>query len=424
MKKGRSLNSFIGVTAFAAASLLASAAFSPAAAADEKRDYFKIGVITSLSGDLATGGNVTKRGYDLWANEVNKTGGIDIKGKKYKVKLFYGDAQSEPSQGASAAERLATQEKVDMVLGPYSSGVTLAAAPVLEKYKIPMITGSAESPMIWKEKFLYTFGTIPPVNFTGATPIQTLKKMNPAPKTAIILGSNDTFSKATAEAFRDAATKEGIKVLKFNIVPSGQDLIPFMSAAKSMHPDLIAFGGHDEELINLVKALRQINYTPKALLMHYGVTEPAFIEALQKNAEQVMGASVWTDTIHTKGALLWKDARTYGEAAMTAYKVPADYTQAGSTAAGIAFQAALMKNGAVPPLDEAERTALVKTLEEIQVQTFYGTIDFANEGSFYHANVGLSPLTIQIQNGKVVIVGPEKDAQAKAQYPMKPWQER
>ena len=392
--------------------------------AEEARDFFKVGVITSLSGDLATGGNVTKRGYDLWANTVNAQGGIQIKDKKYTVKLFYADAQSEPSQGASAAERLATQEKVDFVLGPYSSGVTLAVAPVLEKYKIPMITGSAESPLIWKQKFFYTFGTVPPVNYTGATPIQTLAKMNPAPKTAVILGSNDAFSKATAEAFKDAAEKLGIKVLKFNIVPSGQDLTPFMSAVKVLQPDLVAFGGHDEELINLVKSLRQINYTPKALLMHYGVTEPAFIESLGKDAEQVFGASVWTTSVHAKSDMLWPDAAAYGKAAEEAFKVPADYTQAGSSTAGLAFQAALQKIEAVPPLSEANREALIKALEELEIQTFYGKLKFAKEGEYYHANVGITPLTIQIQNGKVVIVGPEKDAEAAAQYPLKPWGQR
>ncbi len=237
-----------------------------------------------------------------------------------------------------------------MVLGPYSSGVTLAVAPVLEKYKIPMITGSAESPMIWKQKFFYTFGTIPPVNFTGATPIETLKSLDPAPETAVILGSNDTFSKATAEAFNTAAEAAGIKVRKFNIVPSGQDLTPFMSAIKVLRPDLVAFGGHDEELINLVKSLRQIDYTPKALLMHYGVTEPAFVEALGKYAEGVLGASVWTETVHTQSDLLWKDAATYAQAAEKMFGVPADYTQAGSSTAGIAFQAALQVVGAAPPL--------------------------------------------------------------------------
>lgn len=390
----------------------------------EERDFFKVGVITSLSGDLATGGNVTKRGYDLWAQAVNEKGGIEIKGKKYTVQLFYADAQSKPDQGASGAERLASQEKVDFVLGPYSSGVTLAAAPVLEKYRIPMITGSAESPMIWKQKFHYTFGTIPPVNYTGATPIQTIKSMNPTPKTAVILGSNDTFSKATAEAFQAAAEASGIKVLKFNIVPAGQDLTPFMSAVKVMRPDLVAFGGHDEELINLVKSLRQIDYTPKALLMHYGVTEPAFVEALGKDAEQVFGASVWTSTVKSEGKILWADAAAYAADAEKAFQVPADYTQAGSTTAGIAFQAALEKLQAVPPLSEADRDALIKTLEELEVQTFYGPLKFATEGDYYHANIGITPLTVQIQNGKTIIVGPEKDAEAAPQYPMKPWKER
>jgi len=392
--------------------------------AQESRDFFKVGVITSLSGDLATGGNVTKRGYDLWAEAVNADGGIDIGGKKYAVKLFYADAQSEPSQGASAAERLATQEKVDFVLGPYSSGVTLATAPVLEKYKIPMITGSAESPLIWQQKFFYTFGTIPPVNYTGASPVETLTALEDAPKTAVILGSNDTFSKATAEAFQAAAEKAGIKVLRYNIVPSGQDLTPFMSAVKVLRPDLVAFGGHDEELINLVKSLRQIDYTPKALLMHYGVTEPAFVEALAKDAEQVMGASVWTETVHTQSDILWADAKSYADAAQKAFDVPADYTQAGSTTAGLAFQAALQKIGATPPISEEKRAELVKALEDLQIDTFYGRVDFANEGEYYHANVGLNPITIQIQNGKVVIVGPERDAEAPVQYPMTPWGDR
>ncbi len=392
--------------------------------AQADRNYFKVGVITSLSGDLATGGNVTKRGYDLWAKAVNEAGGIEVNGKRYPVKLYYADAQSEPSQGASGAERLATQQEVDFVLGPYSSGVTLAVAPVLEKYKIPMITGSAESPLIWRQKFAYTFGTIPPVNYTGSQPVGALAGLAPKPRTAIVLGSNDAFSKATAEAFKTAAEAHGIKVLKFNIVPSGQDLIPLLSAAKVLRPDVIAFGGHDEELINLVKALRQINYTPKALLMHYGVTEPAFVEALGKDAEEVFGASVWTPTLPTRGDLLWADARAYAEAAQKEYGVPADYTQAGCSAAGIAFQAAAARAGVTPPLDEGEKRALRDALEALDIETFYGRIDFADRGEFYHANTGLEALTVQIQGRRPVITAPAEFAEAPARYPTTPWNDR
>lgn len=390
-------------------------------AVSAQRDFYKIGVITSLSGSLATGGNVTKQGYDLWAKKVNEAGGIEIGGKKYQVKLIYGDAQSEPSQAASAAERLAAQEEIDFALGPYSSGVTLAAAPVLEKYKVPLITGSAESPLIWREKFQYTFGTIPPVNFTGSAPLKTIAALKPAPKRVVVIGSNDAFSKATAETFKAISEELKLKVVKYDIVPSGQDLTPYLSAVRALRPDIIAFGGHDEELIRLVKVLHQINYAPKALLMHYGVTEPAFVEALGADAEQVFGASVWTPSLKTKGELIWPDAQSYANDIKAAYGITPDYTMAGCSAAGLAFHSALMKAKLAPPLDEAAKLTLVKTLEDLNIQTFYGPIKFAREGEFFHANVGLTPLTLQIQNGKTVIVGPPEFAEAKAQYPMKSW---
>ena len=392
--------------------------------AEESRNYFKVGVITELSGDLVTGGNITKRGYDLWAQEVNAKGGIDIKGKKYPVKLVYADAQSNPAAGAAAAERLITQEKVDFILGPYSSGVTLAVAPVVDKYKVPMITGSAESPLIWKNKFKYTFGTIPPINFTGAQSIKTLLEMKPTPKTIAIIGSNDAFSKATAEAYKSAAEAAKLKVLKFSIVPSGQDMTPLLSAVRSMKPDIIAFGGHDEEHVKFVKALRQIGYTPKALLMHCGITDKAFTDAVGKDGEQIFGTTCWTGTAKTKSKILWPTAAAYAAASQKAYSNPGDYTQGGCSAAGIAFQVALQKIGAKPGMNEAMRDKLIKAIEEVDVQTFYGRVKFATSGEYYHANVGLDPLTVQIQNGKIITVGPKASVEAPAQYPMKDWKSR
>ncbi|MGD8959948.1 MAG: hypothetical protein PVI27_08895, partial [Desulfobacteraceae bacterium] len=135
-------------------------------------------------------------------------------------------------------------------------------------------------------------------------------------------------------------------------------------------------------------------------------------------------ASVWTETVHAQSDILWEDAATYAQAAQKAFGVPADYTQAGSSTAGIAFQAALQTVNAPPPLSESDREALVKALEKLDIQTFYGRLKFAEEGEFYHANIGLTPLTVQIQNGIVVIVGPEADAEAKLLFPMVPWKER
>jgi branched-chain amino acid transport system substrate-binding protein len=68
--------------------------------------------------------------------------------------------------------------------------------------------------------------------------------------------------------------------------------------------------------------------------------------------------------------------------------------------------------------------ALLDQLEKLDIQTFYGRISFATEGDYYHANVGLTPLTIQIQNQKVVVVGPARDSEAKPDYPMLSWKSR
>lgn len=386
---------------------------------------YKVGVITSLSGDLAEGGSVTKRGYELWGQTTNAAGGVLVKGKRYKVELKFADDQSNPASAADAAERLISSEKVHFILGPYASGVTLAVAPITEKYSVPMITGSAESPKIWQQGFKYTFGTIPPVNFTGAAAMATIAKLSPAPKTVAILATNDAFSSATAEAFRGAAQKSGMRVLSYNVVPSGTDFTPLVSALKARNPDVVAFGGHDEELSNLVKAMRSLNFSPKALLMHYGVTAPDFVNALGKDANSVFGASVWTEDLAIKVNGLFKTPAAYAQASMARYKVAADYTQAGCTAAGLAFEAALQRGGLTPnDLDSpAGRAKLRDALEKIDLNTFYGRIKFDTDpkSPTYHANVGLAPLTVQIQNGKVSVVS---SGNAKAIYPARPYGQR
>src|SRR3546814_370420 len=113
---------------------------------------FKVGVITSLSGENIFGGNLTRQGYDLWAEVMNERGGVEVGGERFQVEMFYGDDQSNPATGADAAERLIVQEEVDVLFGPYTSGVTLAVQPICHKYGVPMISGSAESPNVWKAK--------------------------------------------------------------------------------------------------------------------------------------------------------------------------------------------------------------------------------------------------------------------------------
>jgi len=381
--------------------------------------------VTSLSGELAFGGTVTKRGYDMWEDAVNAAGGIDIAGKKYKVKLVYADDQSTPATAAVAGERLITQEKVDVILGPYASGTTLALAPICEKYKVPHITGSAESPLVWLKKFKYTFGTIPPVNSNARSAIRTLaEEGKPKPQTIAVLGIDDAFSKFAAEAQKLEAEKHGIKVVKYEIVPEGSDYTPSISAIKALKPDIFAMGNHEKAAIEMIKIAKELKFNPKAYTQHYGMSTPDFRKGLGKDIEYVFGNSVWTETMKLQGTILFKTPKEFGDAIRKKFNVDPDYTEAGCTAAGIAFQEALRAIKAAPPLTEAQKDALIGALEKLNLTTFYGQVKFATEGDFYHSNAGLAPITVQYQNGKLVEVGPPHVRVATMKYPTPPWDKR
>ncbi|GBF35286.1 branched-chain amino acid transporter substrate-binding protein [Desulfocucumis palustris] len=390
----------------------------------EQGDVFKVGVLTSLSGAEVYGGNITKRGYDTWADTVNQKGGIKVGDKQYKVQMFYADDQSDPASGADAVERMITKDKVDFILGPYTSGVTLAAAPICEKYKVPMITGSAESPMIWQQKFKYTFGTIPAVNLTASYPVNTLVSDIPGgAKTMAILAVNDAFSKAVAESFKATAEKLGVKVVKYDIVPAGTDFTPLLGAIKGLNPDVVAVGGHEKEHMEVIKSAKSLGFLPKAFLMHYGVTNPDFVKNLGKDAEAVYGASTWTSDLDIADAL-FESSKKFVETYKTKWGDEPDYTATGCTVAGEVFGAALEKLGAKPPLSESDREAMVTVLEDIKVDTLYGATSFAKEGDNYHNNTGLEGLTIQIQGGAVKIVGPKDKKLAEPIYPAPAWDKR
>lgn len=162
---------------------------------------------------------------------------------------------------------------------------------------------------------------------------------------------------------------------------------------------------------------------PKAFLMHYGVTNPDFVNNLGKDAEGVYGASVWTADIDRPNAL-FGSVKEYNEAFKNRWGDYPDYTATGCVVAGEVFEAALKQAQLTPPLSEEERDKLVATLEEIQADTLYGTVDFATEGDWYHNNVGLKALTIQIQDGVVKVVGPQSGKLAEPIYPIPAWGER
>jgi branched-chain amino acid transport system substrate-binding protein len=379
---------------------------------------FKVGAVLELSGADATGGQLAKRGYEFWVDTVNKKGGIDIGGKKYKVKMVTADCKSDPSQAADAVTRLAEQENVDALFGSYTSGVQIAMNPICAKYQTPCIAGSAESPASWSPKPQFTYGMIPSVDLTADKALKYIVSIGqPKPTSAAILGANEPFSKDAAAGFAKGAKEAGLNVVQNGLFPPTADLTPILSGVASKKPDILAVGGHDTVLIDAVKAAKAVKYTPKAIIMHYGVTEPSFAKALGSSAEGVCGLVDWTpeypysDDVFGSASKFASDYKAKNGTAV-------DYTGAGCAAAGEVLQLALQKLGKPPHLSQSDRAQLNKIIADTDVKTFYGPVKFDKSGNHFHDNTAPPPVLIQIKGGNVVAVAPANVKKGSFQYPL------
>ncbi len=389
----------------------------PARAADAGKE-FKIGAVLELSGSDSSGGHLAQRGYQFWVDTVNKSGGIEIAGKKYPVRMISQDSRSQPAAGAQAASRLINEEQVDAIFGSYTSGVQLAINPICAKYQVPCIAGSAESPGNWAPKPRFTFGIIPSVDLTADKALKFIvSTANPKPTSAAIIGANEPFSKDAAAGFAKGAKEAGLKITTNTLFPPNADLSSIISAVAAEKPDIIAVGGHDTILINVVKTLKAQNFMPKALIQHYGVTEPAFIKALGKDADGVLGLVDWDPTFPYKDDI-FGTAQEFAKNYKAKYGVEADYTGAGCAVSGEVLQLALQKLGKGPGLSKSDRAELAKIIGKTDIHTFYGPVKFNSSGVHFHDNTLPPPVLVQIQNGSIVAVAPTKFSHAKLIYPM------
>ena len=90
---------------------------------------------------------------------INKSGGIKVGDKSYKIEIKFYDDKSSPSESAKLIEKLITEDKVNFLLGPYSSGVTIPDSIVAQRYKIPMVEGGGASGKIFSRNNPFIFGT-------------------------------------------------------------------------------------------------------------------------------------------------------------------------------------------------------------------------------------------------------------------------
>lgn len=408
----------------AAALTLAAPAGSwlPRAAEGQARE-FKVGAALSLSGIFSRDATQLKEVYDLWADTVNRAGGIKVKGAGHPVRITYYDDESSPQKNAQLVERLATSDKVDLMLGAFGSSVVFAASAVAEKYKYPYISGAASANPIFERGFKYVFATLNKTFDEVEAAARVFSLAQPKPTRAAIIGADHLFGKLSAEGFKKFVGEMGIEVAHFEIFPVDlTDYNSIMLKVKRANPDLLFVGGLTANALRSVKAAKEVDFTPKGFSFSYGPTVPEFVKEFGKDAEGAISASEWLPSFPFKDPV-FGSAQAFADAIKARYHHEADYVQAAGAAGVVAQQLAIETLGLTPPLDDKAREALMGELHKQDVQTLYGRTKFGADGGI----VLKPPIAVQIQGGRSVLVYPADVGGTKAgklTYPLTPWRSR
>ena len=280
------------VLAAAALAVVGAPSSSGRSAAAHFDGTIKFGAAMSLTGPLAAEAKTAKDGYDFIANRINKMGGIPVGTKHYQVQIVYYDDQSDPNQSVQLYEKLINEDKVNFLLGPYSSGVTLATSTVAEKYKVPMVVAHAATPSIYERGYRYLFGTLNTIDQYTEPLFQMAKTLKAQPpKTVAIMYENALAPTAFANSAAAEAKKYGFQVVYEQSFPQGADFAPILAAALQTKPDIVLTGGYTLGMISLVRqAAEQHAQVPMWMFM-LGPTVPGFLPAVGRARGLLQGDS-------------------------------------------------------------------------------------------------------------------------------------
>jgi branched-chain amino acid transport system substrate-binding protein len=377
-------------------------------AAQETDKPITIGISLPLTGDFSQPGGEAKRGYEVWAKQINAAGGL--LGRQVQLKIV--DDASSQDTVVSDYTKLITQDKVDLLLGTFSSLLNFPASAVAEKNGMVFVEPAGGAPDMFSRGFKFLFFAQPataPHQADGF--VEWIKSLpeDQRPKTAAYPTQDDPFATPVIESMREQLEGIGVQTVFSETYPP--DTTNFQSIASQMaakKPDIIAQGAVFEDGVGLVRSLKQLNYSPKVL----------FQTSAPSNAGQYSDGVGVESTEGVFYAVSWhQDAKTPKNAEFVR-----DYRAAYANAdpaedAADAYAAAEVLAAGVTAVGAIDQVKIRDWLHANEVPTILGPLSWeetgAPKGKF---------LVAQWQDGKAQVVYPAEAATSqKIVYPKPGW---
>lgn len=385
---------FPGLSAFAAGSIAAAALllltwYSPAAGAPSPaKTPITFGGTLSLSGKYGTIGKMTEKGYRLWEERINASGGL--LGRPVRIRIA--DDRSDVEEVSKAYARMTRGKSVDLLVSPYGSDMVLRAAEHAEKRRYPILVIAA-SETIWQTPRRYTFGILSTSNryFVGFLELCATQGM----KTVAVVGFPESFSSSAAEGAKKWAEKFGLSVVRYRIL-SKKDEAAFAAEAEALkndRPDAIVVSGYLDETVGFRSALGKAGIRPRAFAGSVGPVFPEFRERLGELAEGAFGATQWEPDPRIANPGSNEFIRLF----RSRFKEDPTYH------AATAYASMLLLEDAIRKIGSLDREKIRSHLLAGSSKTLVGPFKLRDDGT----QIGHRSFIVQWQRGKKEIVWPD-----------------
>jgi branched-chain amino acid transport system substrate-binding protein len=287
----------VGITAAVlSAALAACSSSSTNSKGTASKTPILIGASLSLTGGFSTDGQAFLRGYQLWANDVNKAGGLLGR----KVKLDIKNDASQPNQAVTNYQTLINVDHVNLLFGPFSSLLTGPTAQVAHRYGFAFVEGAGGAPLVFATKLPNLFDVSLPVD-ASTLPLLNYIKSLPAsqrPKTAAFPTSNDPFTQPQIQFAQQRLAADGIRSVYSKVFPAEptqyKGIADQVAASKAQ---IVVLGSVDVPTVTaFTQAFVQAHYNPKIFIATAGPDQgSAYVKAVggQGNADGVMVPNAW-----------------------------------------------------------------------------------------------------------------------------------
>jgi len=377
-----------------------------------------LGAAVSLTGKYSTNGKHTQNGYNMAVERINKMGGVKVGAKTYKFEIIYYDDESNSGRAAQLAERLIKQDGVKYMLGPYSSGLTKAIAPITEENKIPMVEANGASRSLFTKGYKYLFAVLSPANQYLEVAIDLAVEKNGGKPVKIAMAfEQDAFSQDVRLGIVDAEKRTGSKIIIDDKLPKElNDMAATLAKVKATKPDVLVVSGHSKGALTAIRQISEMKVDiPMLAMTHCDASKLA--KQHGRASEYALCAAQWHKELSYKdkyfgnGIEFDKDfTKIFG------YTPP--YQAAESAAALLVWKDAFERAGSTDK--EKVRDALAKT----DMQTFYGNIKFAETGQNIAKPMVLFQVRCEGDKCENRLVAPTKWASHELVHPIPKWSER